>query len=55
MESKEESVIDDIIRSSNPLFFSNLAKLLKISAPIQIEEKRRLLKKIAGRFHHKGE
>ena len=43
---KETNIIDDMIRSANPLFFGKLAKLLSLPFPATKEEKERLLKHI---------
>ena len=40
---KEENIIDDIVRSANPLFFGKLAKLLGLPFPATIEEKEKIL------------
>jgi hypothetical protein len=41
-------MINDIIRSANPLFFGKLSKLLDLPFPITIKEKERLMKQILG-------
>lgn len=46
---KETNLIDDIVRSANPLFFGKLAKLLELPFPDTIGEKEKLLKHILGR------
>jgi hypothetical protein len=40
---KETNIIDDIVRSANPLFFGKLSKLLGLPFPATIEEKERIL------------
>lgn len=50
---KEENIIDDIVRSANPLFFGKLAKLLGLPFPATIEEKKRLLRQILKKWDDK--
>ena len=40
---KEANLIEDVIRSANPLFFGKMAKLLGLPFPDTIEEKERIL------------
>lgn len=51
---KEENIIDDIVRSANPLFFGKMAKLLGLPFPATIEEKEKLLKQILGAWEKKN-
>ncbi|MHA2313975.1 MAG: hypothetical protein ACXACF_01610 [Candidatus Hermodarchaeia archaeon] len=46
LSPKKVNLIEDIIRSANSLFFGKLAKLLQVQFPVELEEKRKLLKKI---------
>ncbi len=47
---KEANLIEDVIRSANPLFFGKLAKLLSVPYPVTREEKQELMRKIQRRW-----
>ena len=40
---KEENIVNDIIRSANPLFFGKLVKLLGLPFPATTEERKKTL------------
>ena len=50
---KQTNMIDDIIRSANPLFFGKLSKLLGLPFPATLEEKERLIKSILRAWEEK--
>ena len=41
---KEANIIDDIVKSANPLLFGKLARLLGLPFPATIKEKKKFLK-----------
>lgn len=55
LSPKEANIIDDIVRSANPLFFGKLSKLLGLPFPATVEEKERLLKQILKTWEEKNE
>ena len=51
---KQTNIINDIIRSANPLFFGKLSKLLGLPFPATLEEKERLMRQILETWEEKN-
>ena len=54
LSPKQTNMIDDIIRSANPLFFGKLSKLLGTIYPATLEEKEGLMKSILRAWEEKN-